>query len=154
MPQEALLPCLHSSHQLLPGSNTVSVYLTCLECRHHAKRTRQTGPPSQEFPELQRMLQAWWAKIATTARMMCVYVLMVGVVSFVDHAVHVFPVVDALSTNSPCVDFFSIGSTAKPKSSETACSENMFDESYGPGTAWWVCDESGGSVHNCKKPWM
>ena len=27
----------------------------------------------------------------------------------------------------------------------------MKDESHGAGTAWWVCDESGGSVHNCKK---
>ena len=47
-------------------------------------------------------------KIATTAKMMCVYVLMVGMVSFVDHAVHAFLVVDALSTNSPCVDIFQL----------------------------------------------
>ena len=46
--------------------------------------------------------------IATTAKMMFVHVLMVGIVSFVDHAVHAFPVVDALSTNSPCVDMFQL----------------------------------------------
>ena len=57
VPQENLLPCFHRSHQLLPGSNAVSVYLTCLDCRHHAKWTHQTGPTFQEFPELQRM--AW-----------------------------------------------------------------------------------------------
>ena len=68
VPQEALLSCLHSSHHLLPGSNTVSVYLTCLECRHHAKWTRQSGPTIQEFPELQRMLQAWLAKLLRRQR--------------------------------------------------------------------------------------
>ena len=62
VPQETLVSCLHRSHQLLPGSNAVSVYLTCLDCRHHAKWTQRTGPTFQEFPVLQRMVQAWWAK--------------------------------------------------------------------------------------------
>ena len=53
----------HRSHQLLPGSNAVSVYLTCLECRHHAKWSHRTGPTFQQFLELQRMVQAWWAKL-------------------------------------------------------------------------------------------
>ena len=63
VPQDALLSCFHRSRQLLPGSNTVSVYLTCLDCRHHAKWTQRTGPTIQEFPELQRMYQAWWATL-------------------------------------------------------------------------------------------
>ena len=63
VPQEDLLPCLHRRHQLLPGSNAVSVYLTCLDCRHHAKWTHRTGPTFQQFPELQQMVQAWWTKL-------------------------------------------------------------------------------------------
>ena len=63
VPQEDLLPCFHRSHQLLPGSNAVSVYLTCLDCCHHAKWTHRTGPTFQQFPELQQMVQAWWTKL-------------------------------------------------------------------------------------------
>ena len=37
VPQETLVSCFLRSHQLLHGSNTVSVYLTCLDCRHHTK---------------------------------------------------------------------------------------------------------------------
>ena len=47
-------------------------------------------------------------KIATTAKMMCVYVLMVETMSCVDHAVHVFLVVGAFPMNSPCVDIFQV----------------------------------------------
>ena len=39
VPQETLMSCFHRSHQLSPGSNAVSVYLTCLDCPHHAKWT-------------------------------------------------------------------------------------------------------------------
>ena len=63
VPQETMVSCFHRSHQLLPGSNAVSVYLSCLDCRHHAKWTQRTGPKFQEFPELQRIVQAWWAKL-------------------------------------------------------------------------------------------
>ena len=35
VPQETLVSCFHRSHHLLPGSNAVSVYLTCLDCRHN-----------------------------------------------------------------------------------------------------------------------
>ena len=45
------------------GDNAVSVYLTCLDCWHHAKWTHRTGSTFQQFPELQRMVQAWWAKL-------------------------------------------------------------------------------------------
>ena len=62
VPQETLVLCFHRNHQLLLGSNAVSVYLTCLDCRHHAKWTQRTRPTFQEFPELQRMVQAWRAK--------------------------------------------------------------------------------------------
>ena len=53
VPQETLVLCFHRSHQLLPGSNAVSLYLTC----------QRTGPTFQESPELQRMVLAWWAKL-------------------------------------------------------------------------------------------
>ena len=58
VPQETLVSCLHRSHQLLLGSTAVPLYLTCLDCRHHAKWTHRTGPTFQQFPELQRMVQA------------------------------------------------------------------------------------------------
>ena len=35
--QETLVLFFQRSQQLLPGSNAVSVYFTCVDCRHHAK---------------------------------------------------------------------------------------------------------------------
>ena len=69
VPQETLVSRFHRSHQLLPGSNAVSVFLTCLDCRHHAKWTQRTGPT---------FCSSVVGKIATTTRMMCWYLLMVG----------------------------------------------------------------------------
>ena len=63
VPQKNLLPCFHRTSPLLLGSNAVSVHLTCLDCRHHAKWTYRTGPTFQQFPELQQMVQAWWTKL-------------------------------------------------------------------------------------------
>ena len=84
--QEALLSCLQRSHQLLPGSNAVSVYLTCLECRHHVK---------------------WYN--ARAAMMMCLCVLVVvATSSFLDRVLHAIPVVDTIPTGSPCVDIFHV----------------------------------------------
>ena len=88
VPQETLVSCFHRSHHLLPGSNAVSVYLTCLDCRHHARWTHRTGPTFQQFPELQRIVQAWWAKLQQRLRMMCWYLLMVGMTFCLDRAVH------------------------------------------------------------------
>ena len=44
--------------------------------------------------------------IATTARMMCLEVLMVGATSCLDRVVHAFPVADARPTCCSCVDIF------------------------------------------------
>ena len=49
--------------QIGDAKTAVSVYLTCLDCRHHAKWTHQTGPTFQQFLELQRKVQTWWAKL-------------------------------------------------------------------------------------------
>ena len=46
--------------------------------------------------------------IATTARMMCLYVLMVGETSCLDRVEHAFPVADALPTSCPCVDILHV----------------------------------------------
>ena len=108
VPQEALLSCLHTSHQLLPGSNTVSVYLTCLECRPPRKMDSTDRTHIPGMSRAPTNVASVVGKVAKTAKMMCVYVLMLGIVSFVDHAVHAFPVDDALSTNSPCVDMFQL----------------------------------------------
>ena len=78
VPREALLSCLNRSHQLLPGSDAVHVYLTCLDRCHHAKWTQRTGPTLQEFPDSRTRVVG---KIATTAKMMCLCVLMVGATS-------------------------------------------------------------------------
>ena len=43
-------------------------------------------------------------KIATTARMMCLYVLMVGATSCLDWVARSIPVAEALPTSCPCVD--------------------------------------------------
>ena len=45
-------------------------------------------------------------KIATTAKMTCFFVLMVGATFCLDRVVHAFSVFDALPTTSPCVDIF------------------------------------------------
>ena len=47
-------------------------------------------------------------KIATTARIMCLYVLMVGATSCLDRVVHAFPVAHALPTSCLCVDIFHV----------------------------------------------
>ena len=137
----------HRRHQLLPAFKAVSVYLTCLDCRHHANWTQRTGPTFQEFPELQRMGQAWWGKIATTASMMCLYVLMMGATSCLDRVVHAFPVADTPPTICPCVDIFH----ADFRQRGAACSTKMSDESCEFCTAWWTSAESEESVHNCDR---
>ena len=43
---------------------------------------------------------------ATTTKMMCFWVLMVGATSCLDRVVHAIPAVDAFPTVSPCVDIF------------------------------------------------
>ena len=49
---------------------------------------------------------------------------------------------------------FPPGSIAQPRQCGTACSKKLSDESCGLGTAWWICDESGGAVHSGQRPWM
>ena len=43
VPQETLMSCFHRSHQLSPGSNAVSVYLTCLDCQAPGKVDSSNG---------------------------------------------------------------------------------------------------------------
>ena len=104
--RDPVLSCLHRSHQLLHGSNAVSVYLTCLECRHHAKWTQRTKPTFQKFSRAPTTGTIVVGKISTTGKMMCLLVLMEGVTSCLDRVVRAILVVDALPTNSPCVDIF------------------------------------------------
>ena len=47
-------------------------------------------------------------KIAKTARVICLYVLMVGATSCLDQAVHAFPVADAIPISCPCVEIFHV----------------------------------------------
>ena len=91
-------------------------------------------------------------KIATTARMMCLYVLMVGATSCLDRVVHTLPVADALPTSCPCVDIFHLDVR---DSVEQRVRRKMSEESCGSGTsAWWRSAESEGSAHSCQTPWM
>ena len=71
-------------------------------------------------------------KIATTARMMCLYVLMVGATSCLDRVVHAFPVADARPTSCSCVNIISPGSS---RQRGATCSTKMSDESCGLSTA-------------------
>ena len=47
-------------------------------------------------------------KIAKTARVTCLYVLMVGATSCLDQVVHAFPVADASPISCPCVEIFHV----------------------------------------------
>ena len=107
VPQETLVSCFHRSHQLLPGSNAVSVYLTCLDCRHHAKWTHQTDPHSA-ISRVPANGSSVLGKIATTMTMVCWYLVMVGITFCLDRAVHAPSGADACPTNSSFVDTFHV----------------------------------------------
>ena len=95
MPQENLLPCFHRSHQLVPGSNAVSV---CTSPAWIAVIT-QSG------------IIEWFRRGGQNCKddkMMCWYLLMVGIMSCLDRAVHVPHGADACLTNSSFVDTFHV----------------------------------------------
>ena len=119
VPQETLVSCFHRSHQLLPGPNAVSVYPTCLDSRHHVDSMHRTHIPG--ISRVATIFSGVVGKIATTARMMCLCVLMVGATSCSDRVVHALPVADARPTSCPCVDVFHLDVR------ETAWS-NVFDK--------------------------
>ena len=47
---------------------TLSPCISCLECRPHSNWTQRTRPTCQKFPQLQRVVQAWWVKLQRTQR--------------------------------------------------------------------------------------
>ena len=106
VPQETTVSCFHRSHQLFPGSNAVSVYLTCLDCRRNVDPTDRTHSPG--ISRVATNGSGVVGKIATTARMMCLYLLMVGATSCLDRVVHALPVADALPIICQCVDIFHV----------------------------------------------
>ena len=62
MDPEVLAACVQCSHEVRPGSNAVSIYVTCLVCRHHAT-WKQTGEPTFiNYPEL-RFMKKFWDKL-------------------------------------------------------------------------------------------
>ena len=58
--EETLVSCFHRRHQLLPGSNAVSISLVWFA---GTTQSHRTGPTFQQFLELQQMVQAWWTKL-------------------------------------------------------------------------------------------
>ena len=64
-------------------------------------------------------------KIATTARMMCLRVLMVGVTPCLDRVLHAIPVFDALPTVSPSVDIFHVDPSHSEDSVERCVRKNV-----------------------------
>ena len=103
-----LVSCIHRSHQLLHGSNDVSVYLTCLDCRHHAKWTHRTGKHIPAITGVAANGSSVVGKIAATTRMMCWYLLMVGITFCLDRVVHAPNGADACSAGSSFVDTFHV----------------------------------------------
>ena len=67
-------------------------------------------------------------KIATAARMICLYVLVVVATSCSDRALYVIVVADARPMDPP----------QQSRQCGTACSKSMSGESCGLGTAWWT----------------
>ena len=72
------------------------------------ERTQRTGPTFQEFSRVATNGSGVVGKIATTARMTCFYLLVVGATSCLDWVVHAFLVADALPTSCPCDAFFRV----------------------------------------------
>ena len=138
MPQDALLSCFHRSHQLLPGSSAVSHLLGVPSPPKMDSTSRTVIPGISRAPTKGTSVVG---KNATTAKMMCLHVLMVGATSCLVRVVHAFLVADARPTSCSCVDIF--------RQCGMACSKAMPDESCGLGTAWWTFDESRGSVQSC-----
>ena len=96
-------------------------HLTCSDCRHHAKWTHQTGPTFHQFPELQQIVDVV-DKIAKTTRMMCWYLLMVGMTSCC-----------ACAAWSGCLSnqFFVSGHLLEQlQQFGAACSEKSFDRAH------------------------
>ena len=80
-------------------------------------------------------------KIATTARMMCLYLLMVGITFCLDRAVHAPHGADVCSTNSSSVNTFHVDSWNSRDNVST-----VFREDFGETVlTWW---QLGGQVTN------
>ena len=101
VPQQTLVSCFHRSHQLLPGSNAFGL-----------PAPRKVDPSNRtHIPAISGVAangSSVVEKIATTTRMMCWYLLMVGITFCLDRAVHAPSGADACSTNSSFVDTFHV----------------------------------------------
>ena len=106
--QETLVSCFHRSHQLLPGSNAVSVYphLFGLPATRKVDSSNKTHIPA--ISGVAANGSSVVGKIATTTKMMRWHLLMVGITFCLDRAVHAPHGADACSTNSSFVDTFHV----------------------------------------------
>ena len=147
VPQEALLSCLHRSHQLLPGSNAVSV----------PSPRKMDSTNGTHTPIISRGSNEWHKRGGQNCNdgkddvSLCVdggSKVLLGPCNACD------------SCGSCTSDgFFVCGhlsraSIAQSRQCGTARSNQMSDEPCGLGAAWWTRDESRRSVHSCQRSWM
>ena len=83
-------------------------------------------------------------KIAKTTRMMCWYLLMVGITCCLDRAVHVPHGADACLTNSSFVDTFHVDFWNSRDNVEQRVQRRVRRNRVDLGASWWPCDESRG----------
>ena len=57
--EDLLSACCQSGHEVRPGANAVSIYVTCMVCRHHATWMKNGGPTFLRFPALAFLKKSW-----------------------------------------------------------------------------------------------
>ena len=57
--EELLSACCQAGHEVRPGANAVSIYVTCSVCHHHATWMKNGGPTFTNFPALAFLKKSW-----------------------------------------------------------------------------------------------
>ena len=57
--EDLLSACCQSGHEVRPGANAVSIYVTCMVCRHHATWMKNGEPTFLSFPALAFLKKSW-----------------------------------------------------------------------------------------------
>jgi hypothetical protein len=57
--EDLLSACCQAGHEVRPGANAVSIYVTCSVCHHHATWMKNGGPSFTNFPALAFLKKPW-----------------------------------------------------------------------------------------------